>query len=97
VPFADHGPTLNDDEAGRRPPPQAHIRLALLLFAVYFTLYGVFVLLNAFASQVMERTFAGINLAVWYGFALIIAAFALALVYGYLCRSSAAITARERR
>ena len=36
----------------------------------------------------MQRTpYAGVNLAIWYGFALIIAAFVLALLYGLLCRT----------
>jgi hypothetical protein len=35
----------------------------------------------------MGRTpWAGVNLAIWYGFALIVVAFAIALVYGALCR-----------
>lgn len=62
-------------------------RLGLILFAVYLAFYAGFVLLAAFAPQTMARTpLAGVNLAIWYGFALIAAALALALVYGYLCR-----------
>jgi uncharacterized membrane protein (DUF485 family) len=90
-------PLDHSDLATRRPPPTEHVRRALALFAFYLLLYGGYVLLNAFAPQVMDRTLAGINLAVWYGFGLIIAAFALALIYGYLCRNGASITVRERR
>ena len=62
-------------------------RYGLSLFAVYLLFYGGFVLLNAFAPEAMERTpLAGVNLAILYGFALIAAAFLLALVYGWLCR-----------
>lgn len=65
-------------------------RLGLILFAVYLILYGLFVLLAAFAPDVMERLPAGgINLAVWYGLGLIVAAFVLALIYGFLCRPNA--------
>jgi uncharacterized membrane protein (DUF485 family) len=61
-------------------------RIGLVLFAVYLLLYGGFVLLNAFAPQAMEATpVAGINLAILYGFGLIIAALVLALLYGWLC------------
>jgi uncharacterized membrane protein (DUF485 family) len=61
----------------------------LALFAVYLVFYAGFVLLAAFSPATMERTpWAGVNLAVWYGFGLIIAAFVLALVYGALCRAS---------
>jgi len=63
-------------------------RIGLVLFAVYVVLYGGFVLLNAFAPETMERLpFAGVNLAIWYGFGLIVAALVLALLYGWLCRA----------
>ena len=63
-------------------------RIGLILFSVYLLLYGGFVLLNAFSPDTMETTpLAGINLAILYGFGLIVAAWILALVYGWLCRS----------
>jgi uncharacterized membrane protein (DUF485 family) len=66
---------------------ERNARVGLRLFAVYLVLYAGFVLLAAFAPAVMEHTpAAGVNLAVWYGFGLIAAALALALVYGWLCR-----------
>ncbi|MEZ6132400.1 MAG: DUF485 domain-containing protein [Planctomycetaceae bacterium] len=62
-------------------------RLGLQLFCVYLVLYGGFVLLNAFAPQTMELTpLPGINLAILYGFGLIVAALLLALLYGVLCK-----------
>ena len=62
-------------------------RLGLVLFAVYLVLYGGFVLINAFAPDMMDVTpIAGINLAILYGFGLIVAALGLAAVYGYACR-----------
>jgi len=62
-------------------------RLGIVLFIVYLLLYGGFVLLNAFAPETMEVTpISGVNLAILYGFGLIIAAFVLALVYGLLCK-----------
>jgi uncharacterized membrane protein (DUF485 family) len=64
-------------------------RLGLWLFAIYLAFYAGFVLLAAFSPKTMESTpLAGVNLAIWYGFALILAAFVLALVYGWLCRPS---------
>ncbi len=68
-----------------------HSRIGLALFALYLALYGGFVLLAAFAPAVMERTpLAGVNLAIWYGFGLIVAAILLALIYGWACRNAAA-------
>ncbi len=58
-----------------------------MLFAVYTVLYGVFVLINAFVPEQMDRiVWSGLNLAVLYGFALIVAALLISLVYGWLCR-----------
>lgn len=64
-------------------------RLGVMLFGVYLLLYGGFVLLAAFAPEAMEKTpLAGVNLAIWYGFGLIVVALVLALVYGWMCRPS---------
>jgi len=61
-------------------------RFGFKLFLVYLAIYGGFVLLNAFAPQVMESTpIPGITLAIIYGFALIIIAFVLAMIYGVMC------------
>ena len=65
----------------------ANARLGLKLFIVYLVLYAGFVLINAFAPEMMERTpFAGINLAVLYGFGLITGALVLSLAYGMMCQ-----------
>lgn len=61
-------------------------RLGLKLFAVYLALYAGFVGINTFSTETMDlKPFAGINLAIWYGFALIIAAIVLSLLYGFMC------------
>ena len=65
----------------------SNARTGLILFAVYLILYGGFVAINAFSPETMESTpVAGINLAILYGFALIVGALVLSLVYGFLCR-----------
>ena len=62
-------------------------RIGLVLFFVYLALYGGFIYLSAFKREVMARpSVGGVNLAVVYGFGLIIAAFVLAVVYMFLCR-----------
>lgn len=64
-------------------------RLGLALFALYLVLYGGFVLLNTFSPETMGMTpWAGVNLAILYGFGLIGAAFVLAVVYGLCCGPS---------
>ncbi len=63
-------------------------RIGLVLFCVYLLLYAGFVLVNAFSPDTMEITpVAGINLAILYGFGLIVAALILAFLYGWLCRA----------
>ena len=65
-------------------------RLGFALFSIYLVLYGGFVFINAFAPSLMELTpLAGGNLAVWYGFGLIVAALALALIYGWVASNPA--------
>lgn len=67
---------------------QFNTRLGLILFAVYLVLYLGFVLINAFAADLMDTTVvAGLNLAIVYGFALIVFALVLAMIYGLMCRA----------
>ncbi len=62
-------------------------RLGLWLFALYCAAYGVFMALAAFYPATMAIRIGGrVNLAVTYGFGLIILAFALALLYLALCK-----------
>ncbi|NOY43698.1 MAG: DUF485 domain-containing protein [Planctomycetes bacterium] len=62
-------------------------RIGLTLFTLYLFLYGGFVLLNTFSPETMEATpFAGINVAILYGFGLIVSAFVFALLYGFLSK-----------
>jgi uncharacterized membrane protein (DUF485 family) len=62
-------------------------RLGLILFAIYCVIYAIFVGLCTFSLEFMSRPFiGGVNLAIWYGFGLIGAAFVMAAIYLYLCR-----------
>jgi len=93
----DHGP----NEPGEQENVETisrNTRLGLKLFTVYLALYGGFVFLNTFAPAKMEVVvFAGLNLAITYGFALIIAAFVLALIYGWLCRNDMASSTPDKK
>jgi uncharacterized membrane protein (DUF485 family) len=71
-------------------------KIGLTLFGVYLLLYGGFVFLNAFAADTMETTpLPGVNLAILYGFGLILMAFVLALVYGFLSHDTEEPAAKE--
>jgi uncharacterized membrane protein (DUF485 family) len=74
-------------EARSGEASRANTRRGLVLFAAYLAAYGAFVVLNAFHPLVMEATpVAGLNVAVLYGMGLIAGAFALAVIYVWLCR-----------
>lgn len=65
---------------------QRNTRLGLRLFLFYALFYLAFVLVNAFAPQMGEwQLVGGLNLAVLWGFALIVLAFVLAFIYGIAC------------
>ncbi len=83
----DHG-SVHPQEVEDEVQVARRSRIALRLFAVYCAGYAVFMLLNAFAPKVMETTFGGVNLAIWYGFGLIGGALVMALRYAWLCRDS---------
>ena len=75
------------DTSPPKPLP-TNARLGLILFAVYLAAYGGFMYLCAFALPTMAEAPWGINWAVLYGFALILGAFALAVVYMFTCRDT---------
>lgn len=65
-------------------------RVGLVLFSLYLVVYGIFVALSAFSPKIMAaHAIGGVNVAVVYGFALIVLPLVLALVYLQLCRPPA--------
>lgn len=61
-------------------------RTGIVLFFLYLALYAGFMGLSTFAPGVMKsRPFGGLNLALIYGFGLIISAMVLAVIYLWLC------------
>jgi uncharacterized membrane protein (DUF485 family) len=63
-------------------------RLGLVMFVVYLLVYAGFVGISAFKYEWMGRiVFAGLNLAIVYGMALIILAMVLAVIYMAMCRT----------
>ncbi|MCC9656061.1 DUF485 domain-containing protein [Rhodopirellula halodulae] len=91
-----HAPDSSVDSASQTvtsaSAPKAS-RLGLVLFVVYLLLYGGFVLLNAFDAETMETiVFAGLNLAIVYGFGLILVAIGMSLIYGLKTVDEAAAT-----
>jgi len=61
-------------------------RIGVWMFLFYAIIYVGFVALNLIRPVLMEKTvLIGMNLAVVYGFGLIVLALVLALIYNHLC------------
>ncbi len=61
-------------------------RMGVWMFLVYAVIYVAFIALNVIKPRLMEAVlFAGLNLAVVYGFALIVIALVMALFYNAAC------------
>lgn len=77
-PAQDHGV---DHAAGYK------MKLGVQMFIAYAIFYAGFVIINAWSPKTMEMItpIFGMNLAVVYGFGLIVVALILALVYNHMC------------
>lgn len=78
----DHGPAVQHEEdhaSGYKT------KIGLILFAVYGIIYAGFIAINTLAPRLMEKkVIFGLNLAVTYGFGLIVLAIVMGLVYNWL-------------
>jgi uncharacterized membrane protein (DUF485 family) len=71
---------------GRDPSSEYKTRLGVWMFILYSLIYAGFVVINLVAPRLMESIVgSGLNLAVVYGFGLIVFALILALIYNWLC------------
>lgn len=72
--------------SGPDPALEYKKRVGVWMFLAYSAVYAGFVLVNLFAPRSMEAiVLAGANLAVVYGYGLILLAVVLSLVYTGLC------------
>ena len=61
-------------------------KLGIYMFIIYAVIYAGFVVVNVARPTLMEKHIMfGLNLAVVYGFGLIVFALILALIYNHLC------------
>ena len=79
----DHGPAV---QYGPDKAIKYKSRLGVKLFFVYAAVYALFVAINTLNPVLMEaEVFFGLNLAIVYGFGLIVFAIVLGLIYNHLC------------
>ncbi|RPJ09464.1 MAG: DUF485 domain-containing protein [Spirochaetaceae bacterium] len=78
-----HGPSTDWGEDKSTPKKT---RLGLILFAIYGIIYAAFIAINTIAPKVMGvKILLGLNLAVIYGFTLILLPIIMGLVYSWIC------------
>ena len=79
----DHGPAV---ELGEDKASSYKSKLGVKLFIVYSLVYALFVAINVASPETMEmKAVFGLNLAVTYGFFLILLAIVMGVVYNYFC------------
>lgn len=84
--------------SGKDPASPFKMRLGIWMFFVYGLIYAGFVVINLTNPLLMERVvLLGLNLAVVYGFGLIVLALVLALVYNHICGQREALMAQADR
>ena len=78
-----HGPAVSD---GKDYAIAYKMRVGVRMFLLYAIVYVGFVIINVMNPVIMEaQVIFGLNLAVVYGYGLIIFALILALLYNSLC------------
>ena len=81
--MASHGPAV---KLGKDNASPAKAKLGIILFVVYSLIYAGFVAINTTRPELMETPMPlGVNLAVFYGFGLIIFAIILGVIYNMIC------------
>lgn len=81
----EHGPATEWKEEKSRAFKS---RLGVILFIVYFAFYLAFILISVLNPKALGMDVGNLNLAIVYGFALIVIAIILAVVYNLMCSRS---------
>ncbi len=63
-------------------------RIGIWMFMLYAIIYAGFILINTINPALMASDIGGLNLAIVYGFGLIIFALMLAFVYNAICTAA---------
>jgi uncharacterized membrane protein (DUF485 family) len=78
----DHGPAT---EWKTEKSEGYKTKLGLIMFAIYTPVYLIFILICVISPKSMAMDIGSLNLAIVYGFFLIIAAIVQALIYNNMC------------
>ncbi len=80
-----HGPAT---DWGEDKASAFKTRIGIWMFLLYGVVYVGFVLINTFYPKLMGSDIGGLNLAIVYGFGLILFALMLAFVYNAICSAA---------
>lgn len=73
-------------QSGKDPASEIKKKIGIRMFIAYALIYAGFIVINTFAPQLMEKkVIFGLNLAVTYGFSLIILAIVAGMIYNAVC------------
>jgi len=61
-------------------------KLGVIMFFIYALIYLGFIILNVTKTQLMKVDIGSLNVAIVYGFGLIVLAVVQSLIYNALCR-----------
>ncbi|MDR3539728.1 MAG: DUF485 domain-containing protein [Desulfosporosinus sp.] len=81
-----HGPATQWKE--NKVLEKKKARLGVAMFVVYTVIYAGFILINTFDNPVMGEPVGDLNVAIVYGFGLIVLAFVLAVIYNQICTNA---------
>ena len=81
----DHGPSTEWKEDIKTSRLKA--KIGIWMFATYSVIYAAFIIINVIDPKLMGLDIGNLNLAIVYGFGLIVFALILALVYNAICNS----------
>lgn len=78
----EHGPAA---EWKKEKSESFKSRLGLIMFAAFAPIYIVFILITVINPRLMAMDVGSLNLAVVYGFGIIISAIVFAIIYNRIC------------
>ena len=77
-----HGPST---EWKKEKSEDFKSKLGLIMFAIYCVFYLAFILIAVLSPKLMGANVGKLNVAITYGFALIVIAIIQALLYNHIC------------
>lgn len=78
----EHGPAT---EWKKEKSQDYKTKLGLRMMPIFAAVYFVFIVIAVTNPQMMANDVGSLNVAITYGFAIIITAIVMALIYNYLC------------